>query len=139
LNARVSRVSAFVPSAGSIPIWRAKVRESENALLAWMRPPPIVSSSMPSRSTRAPVAWMPLKGAPVKVPRAVHRTHARGPSTVVSATRTSRSGMDAKSPEKYSRTPSGAVVSTCPRMNSRPPGAQQATMASRSRARSASK
>jgi len=57
----------------------------------------------------------------------------------MSCTCRSKSGTAPNSSVKNARTPSGAVVSTWPRMNSRPPGFQSATIASTSRLVIASK
>ena len=140
LNSLNARASAGEPSAGIIPIWRANAIESLNASLATIRSSSICRTSQPSSSRRAPLGSSPLNGvSPQNVPVARQRTAARPLSTTMSCTCRSRSGTAPNSAVKKPRTPSGAVVSTWPRMNSRPPGFQNPTIASTSRSAIASK
>ena len=131
--------SAFEPSGGIRPSWRATVMPSAKALFSTIRPSRTISTSTPSRKSFAPVASTPWNGVPVNVPRASQRTAARSSWIVFSRTLNSKSGNDPKMPPRNARTPSGAVVSTWPRTFSRPPGFHSVTAVSRSRRVSASK
>ena len=140
LNSAAIRCSAAEPSGGIAPICRANAIASLNASLASIRPSLICRTSQPSSSSRAPLGSNPLNGAsPPNVPVARQRTAARSlvDDHLLDLQVEVRHGREQLREER--RTPSGAVVSTWPRMNSRPPGRQQATIASTSRFAIASK